>query len=187
MGEIILASTSPRRHELLANAGIQFTICSPGVDEIDPPGLSPQEIVLHHALNKAGTVSALHPGAMIIGADTLVALDGKVFGKPRDMDHARQMLAQLQSRTHSVFTGVAVLRERPQLHESFVAESLVTFHALDAAGIDRYLSKIQPLDKAGAYAAQDHGRDIIANIDGFESNVIGLPVEQLLWVLGACD
>lgn len=185
MGKIILASTSPRRHELLAQAGVKFEILAPGVEEIDPPGLSTQEIVLHHALSKAQTVSALHPHAVVIGADTLVALDGRVFGKPRDMEHARHMLAQLQGRTHSVFTGVVVLREDPRLHKAFVTETRVTFHALDAAAIDTYLSKIEPLDKAGAYAAQDHGRDIIASIDGFESNVIGLPIEELLLVLEA--
>jgi nucleoside triphosphate pyrophosphatase len=176
---LILASASPRRAELLRELKLDFEILPSAASEIFDENLSPLELCQLNAHRKARAVAKKIPDALVLGADTLVFLDGNIFGKPRDLAEARRMLAQLQGRTHQVVTGVSLIHLRAHRERMFAASSDVTFHALDEKQISDYLSKIEPLDKAGAYAAQAHGDSIIAEIAGSRSNVIGLPLEKL--------
>jgi len=176
----ILASASPRRRELLARAGLTFTCCPAEVDESPLPNETPEAAVRRLARDKAGVVAKRNPAALVLGADTLVVLDGRALGKPANLREARDMLRFLSGRTHSVMTGVALLRLAPALEISWMAETRVTFKPLTASVIEEYLRKVNTLDKAGAYAIQEHGDLIIAGIEGLLSNVIGLPVEEVL-------
>ena len=117
--------------------------------------------------------------ALVLGADTLVFLDGEIMGKPRDLSDARRMLARLQGRTHQVVTGVSLIHLRGHREQLFAVSTDVTFRPLTAGQIGSYLSKMNPLDKAGAYAIQEHGDMIVSEISGSFSNVVGLPVERL--------
>ena len=143
-------------------------------------GLPPRELVLANDDLKATAVANTRRGDVVLGADTVVVLDGEIFGKPRDLCHAAEMLARLGGRTHEVLTGVSLLRGGSQVRCCFVESTRVAFRPLDAASIDSYLAGINPLDKAGAYAAQeDHGR-LIERIEGSLENVIGLPVGRVI-------
>ncbi len=187
--QLVLASASPRRSELLREYGIEF-ICRPSdVDEQPVPGLVPQALAAHHARNKAQAVASQFPQLTTLGADTVVAIDGEALGKPADLEAATAMLKRLAGRTHTVFTAVYLLRAADGRSDSFCEASAVTFKDLDAAAISDYLTLINPLDKAGGYAAQEYRELIIAGIDGLLSNVIGLPVERVIERLagfGAC-
>lgn len=179
----MLASQSPRRRELLEQAGF-FVECVPaGVDEMTDG--EPQTLAIANAEAKARAVACGRPDAIVIGADTIVVLDGEIFGKPGSLDHAREMLARLAGRTHEVMTGVVMLRQSPETCVRFCEVTRVRFHALDAGAIDRYLADIHVLDKAGAYSAQEDDGRIIANVEGSFSNVIGLPMERLVAELAA--
>ncbi|MDP9005009.1 MAG: Maf family protein [Verrucomicrobiota bacterium] len=181
----ILASGSPRRRELLKQAGYQFEIILPMVTEISDAWFTVRETTICNATRKALEVARRAPDAVVLGADTLVALDGEVIGKPRDLAHAEELLARLSGLSHEVRTAVFICHlARGQAH-SFQETSRVRFRALDRKGIRRYLGKIDPLDKAGAYAAQGHGTEIIERIKGSYSNVVGLPIEATLRVLRA--
>jgi septum formation protein len=125
-------------------------------------------------------VAKKNPDSLVLGADTLVFLDDKIMGKPADIADAQRMLTQLQGRTHQVVTGVSLIHLRAHRERMFAVSTDVTFHPLDAEQVRDYLAKINPLDKAGAYAVQEQGEKIIAEISGSHSNVMGLPVEQLL-------
>ena len=178
---LVLASASPRRRDLLHRAGFAFALAgSPAADEIESNQLSASELSLLNALRKARAAAQLRghsSSEIILGADTVVALDGRIFGKPRDRRAARAMLQRLQGRTHSVLTGVALIRGRAC--ELFAVSTDVTFRALDAPAIDAYLALIDPLDKAGGYAAQEQGDRIIAAVAGSWTNVMGLPMEAV--------
>lgn len=177
----ILASASPRRRELLAAAGFDFEILSPDVREMESASLTLRELTLTNAFRKGRAVSRANAGRVIVAADTLVALDGEVIGKPENLEHAREILRRLSRRTHGVCSGVFVgdgKRER-----IFHVISHVRFRELTDAAISDYFSKINPLDKAGAYAAQGDGRDVIEHIDGSYTNVVGLPMEETVSVL----
>ncbi len=177
---IILASASPRRKELLENAKINFDIIVSGENELANPTANPRDEAIENARIKASSVARKNPNRITLGADTVVAFDGKIYGKPKDIIEAKQMLSQLQGNTHSVFTGVcaAVANEYGEVKIlTDYKESLVTFKQLSSSKIDEYLTVVNVLDKAGAYAAQEHGEMIIEKIVGNFDNVMGLPVE----------
>ena len=176
---LILASTSPRRAELLRQLKSSFRIVPGDAEEIFDEQLSPSELCQLNAHRKARAVAKKNPDSLVLGADTLVFLDGKIMGKPADIADAQRMLTQLQGRTHQVVTGVSLIHLRAYRERMFAVSTDVTFHPLDAGQVRDYLAKINPLDKAGAYAVQEYGEKIIAEISGSHSNVIGLPVERV--------
>lgn len=175
----ILASASPRRAELLRQLAPDFKILPGNAPEVAPEHLSPRETCLLNAHRKSRLVAKQVPDALVLGADTLVFLGREIFGKPRDLAGARRMLARLQGRTHQVVTGVCLLHLRAHREIMFAVSTDVTFHPLSARQINHYLDKINPLDKAGGYAVQEHGGLIIAELSGSFSNVVGLPLERL--------
>lgn len=177
---ILLASSSPRRRQLLAEYGYDFSVEPADVKEIAPPYLTVGETTLFNAKQKALTVARRNPDAVVLGVDTLVALDGACLGKPRDLAEAFAMLSRLNGRTHEVYTGVWAVCLAARISQALVEVSQVKFRMLEEAGIRRYMDRIEPLDKAGAYAAQDDGAEgIIECITGSKTNVIGLPMEAL--------
>ena len=182
---LILASTSPRRAELLKLLPVQFRVLPGHADEVAHEHLSPLEICQLNAHRKARAVAKQIPDALVLAADTLVFLDNEILGKPRDLAEARKMIARLQGRHHQVVTGVCLMHLRRHRERIFAVSTDVLFHPLNARQIRDYLASIQPLDKAGAYAIQDSGEKIISEISGSYSNVVGLPVEQLREELAA--
>ncbi len=178
----ILASNSPRRRALLAKAGYKFEVIVPAVSEVASAYLSLRELTIANATRKGLAVSHVHPRRIVLAADTLVALEGEVIGKPRDLNHARVILQRLSGRTHDVCTGVCIVD--PQRKISFTEISRVRFHKLNVSDIANYFRVVNPIDKAGAYAAQAAGRSIIASIEGSFTNVIGLPMERTTEALG---
>ena len=177
---LVLASSSPRRRQLLRDAGYAFTIAEPDVDETALPGEKPEELAPRLALAKARAVGARVPAeACVLGADTVVVIDGDLLGKPRDEAEAVAMLLRLAGRTHRVLTGFALVVPGSHESEAGVIESTVRMHAVDRATAERYAASGEPLDKAGAYAAQGEGGRFVAHIEGSRANVIGLPVEAL--------
>jgi len=174
-----LASASPRRRELLAAAGIVCEVCPADADEALLPGEAPAVAVVRLARLKALAVSPRFPDRVVLGADTLVVVDGEALGKPRDLAEARDMLQRLAGRPHEVLTGVCLYRATPADEDAWYTRTVVRFHSLDAAAIEEYLRRVHVLDKAGAYAIQEHGERIVAGIDGPFSNVVGLPVEEV--------
>ena len=176
---LILVSASPRRSDLLRHAGLDFTVRPADLDESPLPGEAPGELAMRLAFAKVRALPALPGPALAIAADTVVAIDGTILGKPRDLADARRMLGLLSGRTHHVITAVA-LRTLPE--ESLVserAESLVTFVPMSAVEIAWYAATGEGMDKAGAYALQGIGALFIASIEGSYTNVIGLPLERL--------
>jgi nucleoside triphosphate pyrophosphatase len=183
---IILASESPRREKLLREAGVNFRVIAPKVDEkegADAPHLTPAEIALNNAVLKARNISARYPEEWVLAADTVVVLEGQVIGKPVNMSHAREIIDRLNGRTHQVITAVFFMRERPFHQVPFYDISKVTFHRLTPSLRDLYLESIDPLDKAGAYAVQEKSDALIKKIEGSRTNVMGLPLEKLMEVL----
>ena len=176
---IVLASNSPRRKELLGKIGIEeFKIISPNVDESVEDNLPPAEIVEQLSLRKAlAAAKKAGPDDLIIAADTVVALDGAVLGKPHDEAEAFAMLSALSGREHHVYTGVTVLRgeEAVTQHE----ETAVTFRAIEPDEIRGYIATGEPMDKAGAYGIQERGALLVSGIQGDYFNVMGLPVFRL--------
>lgn len=177
---LILASASPRRVELMREAGYIFDIVVPDVEEAHDESLSCEELTVENAKLKALTVAARHPESTIVAADTLVYLEGKPIGKPADMGEAADMLRRLSGRTHEVCTGVAIASEGGRTLNCFHVISDVVFKPLSDDVIAEYHRRIQPLDKAGGYAIQDESAMIIERISGSWSNVKGLPMERLL-------
>jgi septum formation protein len=177
---LILASASPRRQQLLEEAGIPFQTDPPDIAEWDAashPELTPAELALANARRKAQAIAPRHPALPVLAADTLVCCQGRILGKPADLNDAAAMLAWLAGRTHEVLTGL-VLRDPTTrtLHEH-VARTHVTFRPLTPDQIADYLAKVHVLDKAGAYALQEHGFDLVERLEGSRTNVIGLPIE----------
>jgi septum formation protein len=176
---LILASASPRRAELLRQSSLEFQVVPSDAAEILDEQLSPWELCQLNAHRKARAVAKKHPDALVLGADTLVFLDAEIMGKPINLADAKRMLSRLQGRTHQVVTGISLIHLRAHCERTFAASTDVTFRPLTAGQINAYLSRVSPLDKAGAYAIQEHGEMIVAEIFGSYSNVVGLPVEQL--------
>ena len=179
---IILASNSPRRRELLERIGVTgFTVWAPNVDESVEPGLSPADMVEELSLRKAQAAKNLGPDGLIIAADTVVALDGAVLGKPRDENGAFSMLSALSGREHRVYTGITVLRGDKTVTEHEV--TAVAFRELAPDEIRGYIATGEPMDKAGAYGIQGVGALLVSGIRGDYCNVMGLPVFRLGQIL----
>ena len=177
---VILASASPRRKELLAGMEIPFSVIPAEAEEISAgSGLPAEEIVRRNAVLKAGAVAGSHPGSLVIGSDTVVECDGRIFGKPASVNDAVSMLKTLSGRSHRVMTGVALQLKQKTLNRSFTEISHVVFKELSDETIREYMRLVNVMDKAGAYAIQEHSELILARLDGSLSNVIGLPVERL--------
>ena len=178
--KLILASTSPRRAEILHDAGFSFVVVSSAVDETPFPGESPTDHVQRLANAKAELAAARAVGpAIVLAADTVVTLDGRIFGKPRSSDDARHMLEKLSGQTHAVLTGVTLIRLPDAERRTFVESTLVHFAQLSAEEITRYLATEEPHDKAGAYAIQGRAGRYIPRIEGCYFNVVGLPLSRL--------
>ena len=170
--QLILASGSPRRASLLQKAGfVSLEVQIPHVKESDDP--------LENSLLKATEIAGFHPEAIVIGADTVIRLGDRVIGKPKDLDDAKSILNSLSGRTHEVATGVCVRCIANEVLVRFEEITRVTFRILTDDMIERYIKTVDVMDKAGAYAIQEHGEDLIETIDGSFTNVIGLPVERL--------
>lgn len=178
--KVVLASASPRRRELMGGLDIPFVVQTlPDVDETFPKNLSGGEIPLYISKKKADAYRPMmKEDELIITADTIVWLDGKALGKPSDEEDARRMLRNMSGKRHSVFTGVTITTLKEQC--SFVAQSNVSFALLNEEEIDYYIKKYKPMDKAGAYGAQEWiGYIGMENIEGSYFNVMGLPVQRL--------
>jgi nucleoside triphosphate pyrophosphatase len=183
VSRLILASASPRRAQLLRDAKYAPEIVPADVEELSCDFLSPTELALFNAYRKAAAVASRYPDAVVLGADTLVALGSEVFGKPRDLVDARRMLQQLVGKTHVVITGISVIQMGPGRVIARAVHTSVKFRLLTAAEIENYLKIAEPLDKAGAYAAQKSPDVIIERISGSFTNVVGLPMELVLPLL----
>jgi septum formation protein len=182
--KLILASASPRRAQVLRDAGFAFQIISSALDETPFEGESPQDLVRRLAENKAHLVAQRAVGPVfIIAADTLVAVDSQIFGKPRDAGEAREMLRQLAGRTHNVHTGLAVIRLPDETLRVELETTHVSFAPLSDEEISAYISSGEPFDKAGAYAMQGRGGRFVTGVDGCYFNVIGLPLARLYRIL----
>ncbi len=177
---LILASASPRRHTLLGELVDDFSVAAAdGVEEAHDAAASPAALTEHNARLKATAVAIAHPGALVLGADTLVYLDAEPLGKPATLAEAAGMLRRLAGRTHTVCTGVCLAGPGAGEVQVFHDLTQVVLRPLDDAAIADYLARVPVLDKAGAYAAQEYGHLIIERIDGSWSNVVGLPLEAL--------
>ena len=176
---LILASASPRRAELLQLLKLKFRVVTSDATEVLDEQLSPFEVCQLNARRKARAVAKKNPDSLVLGADTLVFLDGEIMGKPASPADAERMLTRLQGRTHQVVTGISLIHLRAHRERIFAVGTEVMFHPLDAGQIHDYLARVNPLDKAGAYAIQEHGDLIISEMSGSYSNVVGLPVERL--------
>jgi len=177
---LLLASASPRRKELLHRLGLKFTVIPSLVEENDVPGL-PEEKARTWAMLKAEAVaSRLDGDGIIIGADTIVVLDGMILGKPGDEQEAKKMLGQLSGNTHTVITGLALINTRSGLRILESVESKVSFRTLSDEEIDSYIATGEPMDKAGAYGIQERGAGFVTQVQGCYTNVVGLPVSCLL-------
>ena len=176
---LVLASGSPRRTELLNSAGITHQVVVSKGEELKLHPDGPLELVKQNARIKAVEVSNRYPDHLILGADTIVSLNEKVFGKPRDLDQAKQMLLTLSGKTHLVSTGICLCKKRECFLETRVESSKVTFKKIEDQIIEEYFSAVDPLDKAGSYAMQTRPELIIEKFSGSRSNVVGLPMELL--------
>ncbi len=180
--KVILASTSPRRRQLLRAAGISFEVVESLVPERPEPGEPARDYALRMAREKAGAVSSRFPEAIVIGADTVVLCESQILEKPADPDDARRMLGMLSGRVHTVVTAFALAR-CGRILESSPVESQVTFRKLAEAEIDDYIATEEPFDKAGAYGIQGVGGGFISHVEGSRDNVMGLPTERVVAAL----
>ena len=179
---IVLASSSPRRRELLEQAGVCFEVVVSPAEEIHDSAMNPEALCELNATLKAVAVAGVRPDATVIGSDTLVFIDGIPLGKPVDLEEARGMLRRLSGRSHRVCTGVCVIDPKGG-RNVFHDITEVTFLTLDEAAIDGYFARVNPLDKAGAYGIQEFGERIVAGISGSFENVMGLPVHKVIEAL----
>jgi septum formation protein len=168
---------------LLSEAGFEFEIASPRVAEKFDATLTLRELTLWNAIRKGMSIAQTRPDAVVLAADTLVALEHEIIGKPADLSEAALMLRRLSGRTHRVCSSVAIYRQTSGTSAFFYEISHVRCHSLSKATIESYLAEVQPLDKAGAYAAQGSGAEIIAKIEGSFTNVVGLPMEKTVAAL----
>lgn len=175
---LLLVSSSPRRRQLLTDAGFEFAAIAPNVAEKFDVDLTLCELTILNATRKALSIAPAHPEKIVLAADTLVALNHQIIGKPRDVDEAAAILRCLSGRTHEVCSAVFVCHLTSARSTSFYEISRVWFRHLRESAIRAYLDKVNPLDKAGSYAAQGHGAEIIEKIEGSYTNVIGLPMEK---------
>ena len=174
--DIILASASPRRKELLTSLGLRFSVADSGVDETDDAAENPAKFAADLAIQKAEAVASRMPRSLILGADTVVVVDHRILGKPTDDADARRMLQRLRSRWHRVVTGVAVLDALTGKRAVSVVETRVKMASYSDRDIEEYVMSGEPLDKAGSYAIQGLGGRLVDAIEGCYTNVVGLPV-----------
>lgn len=179
---LILASASPRRQDLLRRCGVDFTVQSVDIEELTGAGdiaLVPEI----NARNKALAVAAANPGCWVLGADTMIIFENRAIGKPADMVEAFALLKSFSGRTHEVITGMALLNKEEDIAEVWSCKSEVKFKKLSDAVIKEYLECVPVLDKAGAYAIQDHGELIVERFSGEMENIIGMPLKKLQLLL----
>jgi len=177
---LILASKSPRRRYLLEQVGLEFSVIPSGIDEDPISGSSPEAYVKKMAANKSKAVSEAHPDSWVIGADTIVLIDHTILGKPRSSDEARKMLKSLSGKTHQVITGYCICCE---VRNRIISESIKTdvlFKDLTDDEIEWYIHTGEPFDKAGSYAIQGLGMLLVKRINGSYTNVVGLPVCEIV-------
>lgn len=175
--KLILASSSPRRKEILKNAGYTFEVKEPNIDENLHIKLPPIDLVMKLALMKANSVFTNADDEVVVGADTIICIDGKNIGKPKNVEQSRSLLRQLSGRLHRVYTGVAILSKERQ--ETFFVQAKVNFMKLSEDLINRYIATEEPFDKAGGYAIQGKGSMLVESIDGDFYGVMGLPIAQV--------
>lgn len=175
---LILASKSPRRKELLKQIGIPFVVVVSDAEEVSGNSWTPAALVVENAKRKARAVAEKYPDSPVLGADTVVSLEGKIFGKPKDKDEARKMLTALSGKMHEVTTGLALIN-RNEIRTTNVTTK-VFFDTMTKADIDAYIATDEPMDKAGAYAIQGKAARFIEKIEGSYSNVVGLPLNALI-------
>ncbi len=183
---IVLASASPRRSELLRKASVPFDVEPANIPELERVGESPNDMVERLATEKALAVAkrvGANPRRRVLGADTIVVLDDDVLGKPRDADHAVELLLRLTGRSHRVLTGIAVVESATLRTRSLTVESRVSMRSASREELVAYVATGESLDKAGGYAVQGGARSFVTQIDGSETNVIGLPVAETLELL----
>lgn len=180
---LVLASSSPRRRELLQAAGLEFEIDPAQGLEIHDPSLGLAALVTANARAKALEVAARHPHAIVLGADTLVWLEGQALGKPRSKDEAQRMLRDLRGRVHEVATGVHLAQLEPRRQAEFHEITRVRFRDYDDSVIEEYMQSVHVMDKAGAYALQERGELLVESVEGSRSNVVGLPITRTLSAL----
>ena len=176
---LILASTSPRRKELLRQIGLDFTVDPADVDEHVLPGESPEAYAIRVALAKARVAAGRAGSGIVIAADTIVVVDGAILGKPVDAEDARRMLTALSGRQHEVVTGLAVVDAASEKYVTRISITKVWFRDLTEREIASYVATGEPLDKAGAYGIQERGALLVESIEGCYSNVVGLPLSLL--------
>jgi len=185
--QLVLASSSPRRQELLALLGLSFDVCPSEFDEHPTVGLSPIEQVRHFAREKARSVACVRPQALVLGSDTVIDLDGQLLGKPIDLADARAMLARLAGRSHQVHTAVALCDQERHLESVEVATAEVWMKADLGQAYERYLASEESLGKAGAYAIQGLGGDLVERIAGDYTTVVGLPLKLVAHLLRSAE
>jgi septum formation protein len=176
----MLASSSPRRAALLSEVGFEFEIISPRVTEKFDAAVTLRELTLWNAIRKGMSVVQTRPDAVVLAADTLIALENEIIGKPANLRAAAQMLRRLSGRTHEVCSAVLIYHQTSGRSAVFHDISRVRFHRLNGAIIKEYIAKVDTLDKAGGYAAQGGSAKIIAAIEGSFTNVVGLPIEKTI-------
>jgi len=181
--QLLLASTSPRRRELLELLGIQFQIVTPTFEETLSPHLSPREQTRQLARDKAQLVASQHQEDLAIGSDTVIEIDGKLLGKPENMQDAESMLRHLRGRCHQVHTGVAIIQQATHVSMNFVETAEVWFKTFDETTLKRYLKTEESLGKAGAYSIQGEGAQLIEKIEGDYPTIVGLPLWRTAKVL----
>jgi septum formation protein len=181
--ELVLASRSPRREQILSMLGFAFAIQVPDYEEINPPGMDPRRVPEFLARGKAEALKGLKSGTLVLAADTVVLLGDRILGKPRDPADALEMLKALNGRAHEVVTGVALARDG-KVMASGSELTRVTFARTPDAALRAYAASQEPLDKAGAYAIQGHGARLVEKVDGCFYNVMGLPIQLTLRMLG---
>ncbi len=175
--KIVLASASPRRKELLSKLYNKFEIIPADIDETLPDDIGVEFAPMYLAATKADLIASKYPNDLIIAADTVVICDGKLFGKPKDENDAREMLSTLSGKTHKVITGCCI--SIGEQTTCFAEESYVTFFKLEKEEIDEYIQSKEPMGKAGAYAIQGLGALLVEKIEGDYSNIVGLPIARL--------
>ena len=183
--DLILASASPRRAELLRSAGITNfrVIPAPDVEELDAKSIYLHSIALQNSEMKADAVARLYPDSVVIGADTVIEFKDSTIGKPRSAEHAVEILTSLSGQIHETVTGVSILSRKHKIRILFTDVSTVKFKSYGMDVIRDYMQKVHVLDKAGAYAIQEYGDMLVESVDGSISNIIGLPVERVVEAL----
>jgi septum formation protein len=185
MSNLILASASPRRQQLLLQLGLPFDVRPADIDERYRPDESPEAYVTRMACTKARQLASTNPTTFVLGADTIVTIDGQILGKPQNAAAARTMLRQLSGRPHDVLTGLALLHHDRAFTQIDSVRTRVRFRPIDEAEIDAYIATGEPFDKAGSYAIQGHGGRFVDGYDGCYTNVVGLPMQRTAALLRA--